>query len=407
MATRYAERKWAFAIAGFTFRRQIDARLLGVPEDSPAAKAKWATICHAVAVYDLRHRRLAGVCFVPGATPDVPDAHPLVLMAFGAQKLLEAFRADRDTIHFITPVGHGLDMEFLPWLLYAFRDDRLREAIKGTTVSVPCECLLDPVDLFFFGLPTTFDRMADRTVVFPKVPHPNSGSLLVGINFGFVLGGRPLDINFRFCDSGAGKGHAPHIDVETQDRGRPEDRGSPVPGVKVVDHLPVDLEKIRDFELAYSFLAYVGSRPNAKWSQMVGAALLQEHLGLELAMIHDPECGAAVRRVFGDAAEEFPELVRAFNCVSHVDRERSRGLQKEINAEVRRLWATATTPTTRVAITEMVATSQRGLMTLAREQLASESSPTEALEKFLTRGRDVLSALRTWLPPEAQGGAAG
>jgi len=399
LPSRYADRKWAFAISGLTFRRQIDPGLLNVPADHPDAKAKFAIIAHGVAVYDLIHRRLAGVCFVPGTTPDAPEAHPLVMLAFGSQKLLEAFRADLSTIHVVTPVRYSHDLEFLPWLLFVIRDVQLSEVIAGAPAHIPRECLLGTSELFFFGLPTTFDNFLDRTVVFPKVPTPTDESLLVGVNFGFALGGRPLDINLRFCDSGAEQGHAPHIDVEVQDRGRAGDPGLPLPRTKVVDHYPVQLEKIREFELASTFVAYVASRPNAAWERVLGAEALQEHIGLELAMITDPECRAAVRRVLGDVAEELPELVRAFNYIFHLHRASSRALQKEINAQVRRLWCVATTSHARIALTEMVVTLHRSMMALAREQLSNDATPDVAFDAFHARGREVLAALGAWVPP--------
>src|ERR1700689_3734372 len=92
---RHVTSRWAFAIASLTFTRaERGGPSRSVRAPAKGGKPKPVTAAHALAIFDLRNRDLAGVCFVPTC-----EEQPLVAMILAAEKLLDAFRKDHGRMH--------------------------------------------------------------------------------------------------------------------------------------------------------------------------------------------------------------------------------------------------------------------------------------------------------------------
>lgn len=250
---RFQTMWWAFGIATVTFSRGEQASAGSSMPGSDTAGPRSSAFARAVVVFDLRERRLAGVCFVPPATESADGGHPLSMLVLAGTKLREAFHADKGSVHIISPVNAGEDMAFLPWLVYALRDAAVQEAIRAC-ISAPASLRLMPAELLFWGLPSCYDQPAERRAASLEFPQPEE-QFQLGINFRISFTGRDLDIGFRVYDAGVDQGHhrRHHLDIQLLEHGlRSAPLHADLPslhGLKLVDHLPVDLARFRGYGL--------------------------------------------------------------------------------------------------------------------------------------------------------------
>lgn len=370
---------WAFAVCALTFVRHRNA----VPPETVSGPpvpvgATWASAAHGVAVLDLKRRRLAGVCFVREL-----NEQPLAPLIFAADKLLDAFRTDSATVHVIAPVVWDDELEFLPWLLYAMRAPDIAEAVERAQ-ALPPALRLTPAELLFWGFPSDFEDVTERTAVFPK-PAVDSTSVLVGLNFTLRLEGRDVDVNFRFCQSGVEKGYPPHLDIQLSDKSL---KRSPFHGVKLAAHVPVDLTRFAAYGLHYHLLAYARLRPHIALGPMIGATATEENLGLYLSMIRDPLYRQTVRDVLAFEPQALEHMIGVFNAVYRVEITASGALEHEINTVTGARWRETADDRRHVVL--------EAAIRLFRTRLVAVQVPAPTAEEahacFLRDGREALAA---------------
>ncbi len=163
---------------------------------------------------------------------------------------------------------------------------------------------------------------------------------------------------------------------------------SPLHGVKLAEHVAVDLARFATYGLQYHLLGYVRLRPNVVLATMVGGVATEDSLGMHLGMIRDPLYQEVARRVLDFEPDVLERTVGVFNAIYRIEIEASRTLEQEIDAATETRWREAEVAR-RGAIVEAAVRLWRARLIAAQERAGTAE---ESHARFLRDGRAALAA---------------
>jgi hypothetical protein len=215
-------------------------------------------------------------------------------------------------------------------------------------------------------------------------PPSDAREVLVGMNFEFRSRRQPVMINLRFC--GAGSPASPHLDVQLRAKTLRE-----IDGVKLANHVPVDVARAKRYELQYQLLGYLALRPDVLLAGLENHDQVMSELGPATAVAATPALKDRVRRTLKMTDGKLAHLTRTFNRMYRFDVLRSRALERKINAELAALWQSAVGQRGRERVVDaMVALSRRRLVWF---ECDARDPSTEAYQAFLLEGQRALQEM--------------